>query len=155
MSQAIRLNDADKDIDFTEVIQGHVSQSVKQVFNIERTRVIFNRKLNLEARENIVKDQFGNLYTVFIAKLIDGEMYAVTRWVAHPHSGLVKEMRQLGSRRFDDNLLAWLQDEAFVSFGRATLAILKGRQAAKMPMISANPSGLELPDTVKLNPSFA
>jgi len=155
MSEAIKLNDADKAVDFTEVIQGHVSQSVKQQFTLERTKVVLNRTLNLEAREHIVKDQFGNLYTVFTAKLIDGEVYAVTRWVAHPHSGLVKEFRKLGARRFDDNLLAWLQEEAFVAFGRATLAILKARQAGKMPMISALPSGLELPDTVKLSPSLA
>jgi len=39
MGQIIKLTDADKAVDFTKVIQGHVSQSIKQVFTIERTRM--------------------------------------------------------------------------------------------------------------------
>ena len=146
-----KLNDADRAVNYTEAIQGHVGPSVPQVFTEKRTRVLFNRRLNLECREHIVKDQFSNLYVVFTAKLLDGEMYAVTRWVAHPVNGLVKELRALGARRFDDALLGWLQDEAFLAFGRMTVAILKGRQAAALPMISALPSGHELPDTVTIN----
>lgn len=153
MSEAIKLNDADKAVDFTQVIQGHVSQSVKQVFHVERERTIHNRKLQLEAREIIVKDQFGNLYTCFVAKLIDGEVYAVTRWVAHPHSGLVAELRKLGARRFDDALLAWLQDEAFLAFGRATIALMKSRHAVAKHSNFVVPSGGDLDEVLTVNPS--
>jgi hypothetical protein len=59
------LTDADKAVDFTQVIQGHVGQSVKQVFTLERVRTLKNPKLQLIAQEHIVKDQFGNLYVVF------------------------------------------------------------------------------------------
>jgi hypothetical protein len=135
-----KLTDADKAVDFTEAIQGHVSQTTKQVFTEERSRNLHNRWLQLECREHIVKDQFGNLYVVFAAKLLDGELYAVTSWIAHPHRGLVKQYRKLGFRRFDDDLLAYLQNEAWVALGRATVAILQARQAAKLPMAYAGPA---------------
>ena len=141
MGDVIKLRDSDNATDFTQVLQGHVSQSVQQEFTEERTRVIMNKRLKLEAREHIVKDQFTNLYVVFTARLIDGEVYAVTTWVGSKNKGLNKRFLALTSK-FDDTLLAYLQDGAFVAFGKATLAILKSRQAAKLPMVSALPSGM-------------
>lgn len=156
---AAKLTDADKGVDFTEVIQGHVGQTTKQRFTCERSRVIENRALRLEANENIVKDQFGNLYVVFTARLIDGEVYAVTAWVgAEKWTGQAKQLVLVGEYKrfhtFSDSLLGFLQDRAFIAFGRATLAILKARKTAKLPMISANQSGFELPFPT-LNPSLA
>lgn len=139
------LSDADRAFDFTEAIQGHVGQSTRQIFTEERSRVLVNRRLNLECREHIVKDQFGNLYVVFVAKLIDNELYSVTHWVAHPHTGLVRKLRHLGFHRFDDACLQHLQDDAWVAFGRATVAILRSKQAANLPFCPIIPSGLEIP----------
>lgn len=146
MSNAIvhKLTDADRGVDFSEAIQGHVSASVTQRFTCERSRIVDCRRLQLEAAEHIVKDQFGNVYVVFTSKLMDGDVYAVTDWVGTQKPGfplrLVKEFKSFGG--FSDNMLGYLQDKAFVAFGRATEAILKGRQAAKLPMISSLPSGL-------------
>lgn len=129
--------DADLHVDFTEVIQGHVGQSIKQVFTSERERTLVNRELNLMAREYIVKDQFGNLYVVFTSVLGDGEVYAVTDWVgAEKWTGvakatvLVRDYKRF--RAFNDDLLAYLQHKAFLEFGRANLAILKSRHAANL-----------------------
>lgn len=134
--KVIRLTDADKQVDFTKVIQGHVSQNIKQVFQIERTRRMVDKNLLIEAAENIVKDQFGNLYVVFIAKLMDGELYACTAWVgAEKWTGtqktivLVKEWKKF--KRFSDELLTHFQSMAMFSFAKTNLAILKGAQAAK------------------------
>lgn len=136
------LSDADKGVDFTKVIQGHVGQGIKQVFTIERTRNRRHPKLQIEALEHIVKDQFGNLYVVFLSKLMDGDLYACTAWVgAEKWTGttkgivLVKEWKKF--RTFSDDLLACIQNLAFVSFGNANLAILKARQAASLPQLSS------------------
>lgn len=127
-------------VDFTKVMQGHVSQTVTQQFAIQRHRVIENRKLRLECREFVVKDQFRNLYVVFTAKLIDGEVYSVTTWVGSEVKGLVARFRAKYGH-FNDGLLTYLQDEAFVAFGRATVEILKSRQAASFAFA---PTGSEI-----------
>lgn len=148
------MTDADKQVDFTVAIQGHVGASIKQRFTCERTRTLTNERLRMDIAEHIVKDQFGNLYVVFSTQLIDGELYTVTDWVGKQPPGfpltLVKEFKRFPG--FNDDLLAYLQEKAFVSFGREALAILKARQAAKLTMISANPSGLELPGVLGPNP---
>ena len=138
---ASKLTDADKAVDFTQVIQGHVGQSVKQVFTIERTRGRNHPKLSIDALEHIVKDQFGNLYVVFVARLMDNEVYTVTAWVGKniwTATGkklvLVKEWKKFPS--FNDDLLACLQNMAFVSFGRTNIAILKARRAANLVSVS-------------------
>lgn len=140
---AMEMSDADKAVDFTQIIQGHVGQRVKQVFTCERTRTRRHRKLQIEAIEHIVKDQFGNLYVVFTAKLMDGEVYAVVAWVGAEkwtETGkklvLVKEWKKFPS--FNDDLLAALQNLAFVSLGKANIAILKGRSAGKLPRVPTN-----------------
>lgn len=137
MGGASGITDADKAVDFTQVIQGHVGQSVKQMFSVERTRARSHKALYIDALEHIVKDQFGNLYVVFAAKLMDGEVYTVTAWVgAEKWTGtvrkivLVREWKKF--KTFDDDLLAALQNMAFVSFGRANTAILKARHAGKL-----------------------
>jgi hypothetical protein len=136
------LTDADKAVDFTSVIQGHVSQNIRQVFTVERTRLRVHRALSIEAMEHIVKDQFGNLYVVFTAKLMDGEVYACTAWIgAEKWTGmekrivLVKEWKRFPG--FNDDLLAAIQNLAFCSFGNANIAILKGRRAAQLPAVTA------------------
>jgi hypothetical protein len=148
MRPAVRaaLNDADKAVDFTRVIQGHVGNSVRQVFTIERTRLRVHAKLQIEALEHIVKDQFGNLYVVFTAKLMDGEVYASTAWIgAEKWTGkgkeivLVKDWKRFGS--FNDDLLAAIQNLAFHALGTANLAIIKGRHAAQQPAIPSNVGG--------------
>lgn len=141
------LTDADKAVDFTSVIQGHVSQNITQRFTVERTRLRVHQKLSIEALEHIVKDQFGNLYVVFTAKLMDGEVYACTAWIgAEKWTGmgkqlvLVKEWKRFPG--FNDDLLACVQNIAFCSFGNANIAILKGRRAAQLPAVTtANVSG--------------
>jgi hypothetical protein len=139
------LTDADKSVDFTNVIQGHVGNSVRQQFTIERTRVRLHRKLQIEAHEHIVKDQFGNLYVVFTSRLMDGEVYASTAWVgAEKWTGaekkvvLVKEWKRF--KAFNDDLLAAIQNLAFHALGSANLAIIKARRAAQLPAIPANVS---------------
>lgn len=139
------LNDADKAVDFTTVIQGHVSQSIRQVFTTERTRLRRHDRAQIEALEHIVKDQFGNLYVVFVAKLMDGEMYVCTAWVGAEkwtangkNLVLVKEWKKF--KTFSDDLLAAMQNLAFYSFASANLAILKARHSAKLPAISGNVS---------------
>jgi hypothetical protein len=137
------LTDADKGIDFTQCIQGHVSQSIKQVFTTERSRSLRNDSLQINAEEHIVKDQFGNLYVVFTANLIDDEVYACTAWVgAEKWTGtektlvLVKEFKKF--KTFNDSLLAMLQGIAFLQFGKETITILKGRNAANMAAVGLN-----------------
>lgn len=133
----IRLTDADKAVDFTQAIQGHVSQHTKQLFTVERSRDLLEHKLAIQARENIVKDQFGNIYVVFVARLMDGDVWSVTQWVgAEKWNGLqkrivlVREWKKF--KRFDDALLSYLQQQAFVAFGKANVAYLKGRHAAHL-----------------------
>lgn len=139
----IKLTDADKAVDFTQVIQGHVGNSVKQVFQIERTRARICKQLKLEALEHIVKDQFGNLYVVFLARLFDGEVYAATAWVgSYKWTGtekklvLVKEWKKFPS--FNDDLLALIQNMAFISFGNSNVAILKARHAARQLAVTSD-----------------
>lgn len=139
----IKLSDADKAVDFTQVIQGHVGPSTKQVFRIERTRARIYKPLQLEAVEHIIKDQFGNLYVTFLARLFDGELYACTAWVGtekwvagtQKKLFLVKEWKRF--KAFNDDLLACLQDMAMFSFGKANIAILKARHAAKQLAVTA------------------
>jgi hypothetical protein len=140
--QLTRLTDADKAVDFTQAIQGHVSQHTKQVFNLERARDLVNHELAIQARENIVKDQFGNLYVVFVARLMDGDVWSVTNWVgADKWDGLskrivlVREWKKF--KTFSDDLLTYLQQQAFVAFGKANVAYLKGQHAARLTSIQA------------------
>ncbi len=140
------LNDADKSVDFTQVIQGHVSQNIRQQFTVERTRLRVHRRAQIEAMEHIVKDQFGNLYVVFTAKLMDGEIYACTAWVgAEKWTGaqksivLVREWKRF--RGFNDDLLSAIQNLAFHSLASANLAIIKARHAAQLPAIPSNIGG--------------
>lgn len=141
----IKLTDADRAVDFTRVIQGHVSQNIRQRFTVQRTRLRIHRKLQIEAMEHIVKDQFGNLYVVFTARLMDGEVYACTAWVGtekwtgtEKRLVLVKEWKKFPS--FNDDLLAAIQNLAFHALGSANLGILKARCAAKLPSVPANAS---------------
>lgn len=129
MGDLIQLpGDADQQVDFTSMLQGHVSQSIKQVFKVERARTIQNTKLRIACREYVLKDQFGNIYVSFTARLLDGELWGHGVWVAHPKTGLNKAFKQFGS--FNDLLMRCLQDEAFVVFGRANVQIMRSRQAA-------------------------
>ncbi len=136
-----KLTDADKAVDFTKPIAGHVSQSIKQVFTLERVRELSHAKLQIDARENITKDQFGNIYVVIMAKLMDGEVYTVTAWVgAEKWTGtekkivLVKEYKKF--KRFSDEMMTYIQDQSFIAFGKSNLAILKARHAAKLPSLT-------------------
>lgn len=145
----IKLNDADNAVDFTSILQGHVSQTIKQVFTLKRREIRVHRKLALEAVESIVEDQFGNCYVVFHAKLLDGEVWACADWVgtwrwtnATKQMMLVKEWKRF--RRFNDDLLGYFQDKAFVALGRVTAGILKARNAGHQT-IGFLPSGLDLP----------
>lgn len=140
------LTDADKAVDFTRVLQGHVGSSIKQTFTVERTRLRKHARLELDAMEHIVKDQFGNLYVVFTAKLMDGEVYACTAWVGAEkwtdrgkEIRLVREWKQF--RTFNDDLLAAIQNLAFHALGTANLAIIKARHAAQLPAIPSNIGG--------------
>lgn len=140
-----KLTDADKAVDFTQVIQGHCGQRVKQIFTCERTRLRRHPQLQIEAQEHIVRDQFDNLYVVFTANLFDGDIYAVTAWVGTERwcNGdkrlfLVKEWKKFPA--FNDAMLTALQELAFISLGKANLAILKSRHAAKLTAIAANVS---------------
>lgn len=140
------LTDADKAVDFTQVIQGHVGQNVRQQFTVERSRVREHRRAQISAVEHIVKDQFGNLYVVFVAKLFDGELYTNVAWVgAEKWTGtgkqlvLVKEWKKF--RTFSDDLLAAIQGLAFLSFANTNLAILKARHAGKLAAIPSNLAG--------------
>lgn len=139
----IKLTDADKGVDFTQAIQGHVGQSTKQVFTVERTRARICKPLKLEALEHIVKDQFGNLYVVFVARLFDGELYSCTAWVGsykwvagtEKRLFLVKQWKKF--KTFGDELLACLQDMAFFTFGKTNIGILKSRHAGKQLAVTA------------------
>lgn len=131
-----KLTDAVKSLDPTSVLQGHVSQSITQNFNIERTRLRHNKRLNISMMEHICKDQFGNLYVVFISQLPDGDVWAVADWVAvekwneagAKETVIVREYKKF--KTFNDDLLAYLQDKAFHAFSLEVLAWLKGQNAA-------------------------
>jgi hypothetical protein len=147
MRQAVKaaLSDADKSVDFTSVIQGHVSQQVRQVFTIERTRLRVHKRAQIEAHEHIVKDQFGNLYVVFTSRLMDGEVYACTAWVGAEKwtdTGrtikLVREWKRF--KTFNDDLLGAIQGLAFHALASANLAILKARHSALLLPLASNVS---------------
>lgn len=111
-------------------LQGHVSQSIKQVFTCERKRTRVQKKLKLEMREYLIKDQFTNLYCVFVADLIDAERHCVPCFIGSETRGLNKKYKAFQS--FSDDMLHHMQDEAWVIFGRATAAIMKARNAANV-----------------------
>lgn len=111
-------------------LQGHVSQSIKQVFRMERKRELSNKKLKLECREYLVKDQFTNLYCVFVSDLIDAERHCVPCFVGSETRGLNKKYKVF--KTFSDDMLTHMQNEAWVIFGRATVSIMKARNAANV-----------------------
>lgn len=135
--ELIKLTDADKGVDFTKVINGHVSHNLKnQRFTIKRTRACGHKKLKLEMLEHIVQDQFGNLYVVFISKLMDQEVYSCTAWVGSEKwdgtqktTVLVKEWKKF--KTFNDELLACFQNMAAYTFAKHNLQFMKGALAAK------------------------
>lgn len=136
----INLNDNDRGVDLSQAAQGHVSQRIKQIFTVKRSRIIRHKEARIEAREEIQTDQFGNLYVFIAAKLFDGEMHSVTAWMgAEKWTGtekkivLVKPWKKF--KRFDDSCLEAVQTWAFLVLAQANLAILKGRHAGKLPFI--------------------
>lgn len=137
MGQLIKLSDADKGVDFTKVINGHVSHNLKnQKFTIERTTARAHKALKLEMLEHIVKDQFGNLYVTFLARLMDNELYSCTAWVgAEKWTGagkkivLVKEWKKF--KTFGDELLACFQNMAAYTFAKHNLTFMKGAVAGR------------------------
>lgn len=137
MEDILRLTDGDKAVDPTTAIQGHVSQSIEQKFTIERTRLRVHKRAKIEAEELILKDQFGNLYVTFRARLMDGEVHVANAWVGsekwdgtQKRIVLVREWKRF--KTFNDDLLGAIQDLAFHSFASANLAYLKGRHAASL-----------------------
>lgn len=132
------VTDAERSIDPTSVCQNHVSQSITQNFSIERSRTLHNKRLNITMLEHILKDQFGNLYVEFVSRLADGESWAVADWVG------TEKWTELGTKEivlvrdykrfktFSDDLLAYLQEKAFIAFAQETLTWLKGQNAATL-----------------------
>jgi hypothetical protein len=133
---AAQINRTDTDAEWIGVMNalaGHAGKSVTQHFRIERRRELENKRLKLECREYLVTDQFTNLYVVFVADLIDEERHCVPTFVGSKTRGLKKKYAMF--KTFSDEMLAHLQDEAWVIFGRQTVAIMRARQAANVPVI--------------------
>ena len=134
------LNSNDPDAEVLGVIdslQGHVSQTIKQNFKIERRRELKHKKLNLDCREYLMRDQFTNLYCVFVADLIDGERHCVPSFIGSDTRGINKKYRQFPL--FNDDMLSFLQQEAWVLFGRQTVAVMKARHAANVATLITTP----------------
>lgn len=125
-------------------LQGEVSHDRRQDFRVERKRVRKEPKLKLEMREYIVKDQFTNLYVVFVANLIDGERHCVPTRVGSEAKGLRQKYAHF--HKFSDNMLTYLQQEAFVLFGRQTVEIMRARQVANVVTMieTTNDSAVEI-----------
>lgn len=129
------FNDAAKSIAAgPDAIDGHVSQKTKQLFKVERTREIKHPKLNIEAVEWILEDQFGNKYFLFRSMLFDGELYDVAQWFwcgGIDRLGLVGDFRQF--KTVNDALIDFARDSAFIAFARTNLLILRARKKSTSP----------------------
>jgi hypothetical protein len=121
--------------------QGDVSQSIKQVFTTERTRILeFPQPPPLKPQavlESILKDQFGNLYLEYQAVLLSGELHTIsTRVGAEKWDGtskrtvLLRKFSKFGG--FNDALIDALRTLAFFSIASENEAYLKGRLAANL-----------------------
>jgi len=117
-------SDEAKQIDPGQSIQGHVSSTVKQEFEWSVCRPVCHPKLRIAAYEYIGKDQFGNEYVAYRAKLFDGADYDV-----HPlgERGWVRPslIRRFGG--WNAGLVDFLRETAFRKFAEINLAILKAR----------------------------
>ena len=134
-----------------EVVQNCSKLSTPLQIQVKRDRVLRNASLKLEARELIIHDQFQNLYVVFVAQLVDSETYAVPVWVGSMARGLCKEFTSR-FKWFDDDMLAYLQRNAFIELGRLTAAILKGQAAAGVTLA---PTGGEIDKSIITGPVTA
>jgi hypothetical protein len=112
--------------------QGHVSQSIVQKFELLRQRRVTCPRLRMEAEEFLYHDQFGNAYMTYRTMLPDGEIYDVTAWIGKmgPGGKIIPVREYKGFKTFNDDMMNYLLDHAFVLFGRAVLEIMKARQAA-------------------------
>jgi hypothetical protein len=144
-AQAVNGNSVDAEwLGVVECLTGFTGLSCKQEFTCNRRRELHQPKLRIDAREYIVTDSFTNQFVVFAADLIDGERHLVPTRIGSEVRGLRAKWSVYG--KFDDDMLAHLQDEAMVIFGRQTVAIMQARQAANVPtrIITAD-SPSELP----------
>jgi hypothetical protein len=121
--------------------QGHVSQQIEQVFTRLRHGKVKCKRLQLEADEFLLRDQFGNCYITYRAMLLDGEMYDVAEYFGKQLSHdktirTVREWKEIGPVLIDE-VMDSLRESAFVKYGRTVLSILRARQGFWPNLVSS------------------
>lgn len=132
-----KLNDADRGVDYSVVLKGHVVPRDSHGNEIEVTYLQGARDyfesdiLKFEVTESHVQDMMGNTYVVFTTRLEDGEIYASAVWLGF-EKWSDKGQRELILTRqwkkfkvFDKDLRDYLRNLAEIDFGRANLELMK------------------------------